>query len=96
MKATNLVGKELGEMATLISYIEAEQRGIPVLLRQYLQLGGKLLGFNQDSHFGDVVDGPVLVDLTQTDPWVLERYMGKPGTTTFLTHQRQPLLGQVS
>jgi hypothetical protein len=40
-------------MATLISYIEAEQRGIPVLLRQYLQLGGKLLGFNQDSHFGD-------------------------------------------
>jgi len=93
VKATNLVGKNLAEMAALISHIEAEQRGIPILLRQYLKLGGKLLGFNQDPHFGDVVDGLIVVDLTQTDPRVLERYMGKQGVTTFLAHQ-QPLLAR--
>lgn len=38
-----------------------------------------------------MVDGLILVDLTQTDPRVLERYLGRQGVTTFLA-QQQPLL----
>jgi hypothetical protein len=66
------------------------------LLRQYLKLGRKLLGFNQDPQFGEVVDGLIVVDLAKTDPRVLERYMGKQGIMTFLAHQQPPLLRQVS
>jgi hypothetical protein len=66
------------------------------LLRQYLRLGGKLLGFNQDPRFGEVVDGLIVVDLAKTDPRVLERYTGKQGITTFLAHRQPSLLQQVS
>jgi hypothetical protein len=41
------------------------------------------VGFNLDRKFSDVVDGLVIVDLRQTDPSVLERYMGKEGYAGF-------------
>ena len=46
-----------------ISDIELDHKGVPILFRQYLKLGGRLLGFNVDPSFSDVVDGLVLVDL---------------------------------
>jgi putative hemolysin len=93
-KVANLIGKDLEEIAALLLYIEGGQRGIPILLRQYLKLGGKLLGFNQDPLFSGVWDGLILVDLTQTNPRVLERYLGEQGMRDFLAHQRLPLLRQ--
>jgi len=95
-KVASLVGKDLEEVTALLSYIEEGQREIPILLRQYLKLGGKLLGFNQDPLFSGVWDGLILVDLTQTDLRVLERYMGKQGVRDFLAYQHLPLLGQTS
>jgi putative hemolysin len=90
-KVACLVGQDLKEVTSLLSYIEEGQREIPILLRQYLKLGGKLLGFNQDPLFGDVWDGLILVDLTQTNPRVLERYLGKQGARDFLAYQHLPL-----
>jgi hypothetical protein len=51
-------------------------------------VGGKLVGFNLDRKFSDVVDGLVIVDLRQTDPQVLERYMGKDGHERFRRFHR--------
>ena len=76
--------KDIEELSALISDIEARERGVPVLLRQYLKLGGKLLGFNIDHQFNEVLDGLILVDLTQTDPRLLDRYMGKDKAASFL------------
>jgi hypothetical protein len=56
---------------------------LPILLRQYAKVGGRLVGFNLDRKFSDVVDGLVIVDLRQTDPAVLDRYMGKEGYASF-------------
>jgi len=77
---------DIKDMASLISDIEADQQGVPVLLRHYLRLGGKLLGFNIDPDFSDVLDGLVLVDLTQTDPHIMERYLGREGYNQFLEY----------
>ena len=55
---------------------------------QYLKLGGKLLGFNVDPDFGKALDGLIVVDLTQTDPKLLARYMGKDASRRFLAHHR--------
>jgi hypothetical protein len=63
--------------------VEEDGKGIPILIRQYAKLGGKLIAFNLDRKFSDVVDGLVIVDLRQTDDTVLERYMGKDGATKF-------------
>ena len=67
----------LEELSTLISSFEDDDKGIPVLIRQYLKLGGEILGFNVDTNFGDCVDGLIRVDLRQTDQNVLAKYMGK-------------------
>ena len=74
----------------LVREIEADRRGIPVLLRQYLRLNARLLGFNIDPAFGDVLDGLVLVDLTQVQRPVLNRYLGTAEAASFLLHHNQP------
>jgi hypothetical protein len=73
----------LDELAEPISDVETDGKGLPVLIKQYAKVGGKLVGFNLDRKFSDVVDGLVIVDLRQTDPQVLERYMGKEGYASF-------------
>jgi putative hemolysin len=73
----------LDELGEPISDVEEDGKGVPILIRQYDKVGGKLVGFNLDRKFSDVVDGLVIVDLRETDPTVLERYMGKEGYAGF-------------
>ena len=73
----------LDQLADPISDVEEDGKGLPVLLRQYAKVGGRLVGFNLDRKFSDVIDGLVIVDLRQTDAAVLERYMGKDGSAAF-------------
>jgi hypothetical protein len=75
------------QVGAMVADIDVEQKGIPVLLRHYLNLGGKLLAFNVDREFSDVLDGLILVDLTETERKTLERYFGKEGTEAFLNYQ---------
>ena len=70
-------GLDLEDLAAVVSDVDPGQGGIPVLLRQYLRLGGKLVGFNVDPQFADVLDGLIVVDLAKTDPKLVERYLGK-------------------
>ena len=76
--------QDVEEISALIADVDPKQKGMPILLKQYLKLGGKLLGFNRDPHFNDVLDGLILVDLLQTPHQVLQRYMGKEGLADFL------------
>lgn len=71
------------DVSDVVSDIESG-KSIPVLLRQYLKLGGKIIGFNVDPDFGNCLDGLILVDLMQSDPKVLSRFMGKQGVVSFL------------
>ncbi|SPF34277.1 putative hemolysin [Candidatus Sulfotelmatobacter kueseliae] len=75
--------RDLDELAEPISDVEEDGKGLPILLKQYAKVGGRLVGFNLDRKFSDVVDGLVIVDLRQTEPSVLERYMGKEGFASF-------------
>jgi putative hemolysin len=79
---------DIEELSSVVSDLEPSQTGVPVLLRQYLKLGGKLLGFNVDPKFSNALDGLILVDLTKTEPKLLERYFGKPEAAKFLAFQR--------
>ncbi|MBS1826039.1 MAG: lysophospholipid acyltransferase family protein [Acidobacteria bacterium] len=73
--------RDIDQLSDLVNDIEASRDGVPVLLRQYLKLGGKLLAFNVDEEFSNVVDGLIVVDLTRTEPCLLERYLGKRSIT---------------
>ena len=77
---------DMGDIEELVNEIESGNRGVPVLLRQYLKLNARILGFNIDPDFGDVLDGLVLVDLTAVDRGVLNRYFGTEGAAAFLAY----------
>ena len=81
--ATIPVPGSLDELSRRIAEIEHDGKGVPVLLRQYLQLGGRLLGFNLDRDFADTLDGLIMVDLREVEEAVLVRYMGKRGAAAF-------------
>jgi putative hemolysin len=76
----------LDTVSDIIGQIEHGERGVPILLRQYLKLGGLLLGFNVDPAFNQALDGLIMVDLTETSPKVLRRYMGKSESEKFFAH----------
>jgi putative hemolysin len=78
---------DLNEISSWVSEIEEDGKGVPILLKQYLKLGGKVLCFNVDQEFGDALDGLMVVDLTRTDPKVLRRYMGTEGFRGFADYQ---------
>jgi putative hemolysin len=75
--------RSIDELSQLIERIEHDHKGIPVLLRHYLRLGGRLLAFSVDEKFANSLDGLLLVDLRETEPTVLARYMGQSGTNAF-------------
>lgn len=79
--------QDMEEISTLVADLETDNKGIPVLLRHYLSLGGKLLAFNLDPDFGNVIDGLLLVDLQQTDRKQLQRYMGREGYAEYIAKQ---------
>jgi len=43
--------------------IEPEDFGMPVLLKKYLGLNGKIIGFNRDPKFNNCLDGLLILDL---------------------------------
>ena len=57
-----------------------------MLLRQYLKLGGRLLGFSSDAAFNDALDGLMKVDLRESDPRMLLRYMSAEGAARFIEY----------
>lgn len=75
--------QDLDDVSLLVSEIEKDGKGIPILLRQYLKLNGSLLSFNVDKSFSDVVDGLFMVDLFETDERLGIRYLGKDGLRRF-------------
>jgi hypothetical protein len=81
---------DIEELSALVADIEIDQKGVPVLLKQYLKLGGKLVAFNVDAAFSNALDGLIVVDLVRTDRRLLERYLGKEGASEFLAYHHQP------
>ena len=86
-------GKDYEEMiantdlvSSIISDLESDRKGIPILVKQYLKLGGRILAFNVDPDFGDCVDGLILVDLRRTDAKVRAHYMGADADAAFRAH----------
>lgn len=88
-KQMQAIFNNIDDITSLIPEFETDQKGIPVLLKQYLKLGGKVLAFNVDPDFNNALDGLLLVDLTQTDRRILNHYFGKTEAEAFLAFHGQ-------
>jgi putative hemolysin len=74
----------LDELSEVVADLESDGKGIPILLQQYLNLGGQILDFSVDRKFSNVLDGLIVVDLLKPTQRQLERYMGKTNAAEFL------------
>ncbi|HEX4135654.1 MAG TPA: GNAT family N-acyltransferase [Bryobacteraceae bacterium] len=81
---------DVDDLSAPIADLEPDGKGIPILVKQYVKLGGKLLAFSVDPQFGNTLDGFVMVDLTRTSPEILARYMGKDRAGEFFAWHRTP------
>ena len=52
-------------------------KGLPVMLRQYLSMNGKLVCFNVDPAFNNSLDGLIVVNLKKVPLKTLGKYMGR-------------------
>ncbi len=60
-------------------------KAVPVLLRHYLSLNGKMVCFNIHSKFNDSLEGLIIVDARQTDKKTLSRFLGNEGYAHFMS-----------
>jgi hypothetical protein len=70
-------------ISKLVERMEGD-KGIPILIKQYLGLNGQLVSFNVDKNFNDALDGLIIVDLLKVPEKVLARYMGKEQAQGYL------------
>lgn len=88
-RSTRRVDLDVDDMriiSNLLSTVEDDNVGVPVLLRQYLKLNGRILGFNVDPEFNNSIDCLLWVDLSSTDSSLLKKYMGPDGAERFLRY----------
>jgi putative hemolysin len=71
------------DLSAPIADLEPDGKGIPILIKQYVKLGGNLLAFSVDPRFGNTLDGFVMLDLRSSPMEILSRYMGKERTERF-------------
>lgn len=75
--------RSLEELEAQVAKSEPDGKGLPVLMRHYLNLGGEILCMNLDSRFGNALDGLVLLDLRKTPAKMLGRYFGAAAVERF-------------
>lgn len=63
-------------------------KAVPVLLRHYLSLNGRIACFNIHSKFNDSLEGLIIVDVRKTDTKTLARFLGSEGLAHFLSFHK--------
>jgi len=56
---------DLKKMDRMIADVDPNEKAMPVLLKKYLLLNGRIIGFNRDPKFNDALDGLLLLDLSK-------------------------------
>ncbi len=82
--------KELANVKMLSKLIGRCDPGkaVPVLLRHYLSVNGKLVCFNLHPNFSDSLEGLIIVDARQTDAKTLTRFLGAEGYEHFISFHK--------
>jgi putative hemolysin len=72
----------LDQLSKVIADLEPDGKGLPILIKQYMRSGGKVLGFNVDRAFSNALDALVLVNLREAAPALQARLRSTPLQTT--------------
>ncbi|MBM4052177.1 MAG: lysophospholipid acyltransferase family protein [Planctomycetes bacterium] len=78
---------QVAELEQLVKEIEEGRRTVPVLIRQYLKMEARVLAFNVDRDFGNVVDVLMWMDVPRIPERMLRVYMGQKEMGAYLAFQ---------
>lgn len=65
--------RDADSLDAAIRALESDGKGLPVLLRRYLELGGRFAAFHVDRGFGDTLDALMILDPARADARRLAR-----------------------
>lgn len=78
--------QSLDDVSILVSSLEPDGKGVPVLIKHYARLNARLLSFGVWTDHSNAVVGFIVVDLATADPKFLRRYMGDAGYAKFMAY----------
>jgi putative hemolysin len=77
--------KDVDDVSALVSGLERDGKGVPILIKHYIRMNAKLIDFGVWKDHSNAVVGFLLSDLLTADPKFLRRYMGEEGYLNFRT-----------
>ena len=78
--------QDVEDVSTLVTGLEKDGRGLPILFKHYVRMNAKLIDFGMWTRHGNAVVGFMIADLTTADSKFLPRYMGAEGYQKFRAH----------
>jgi putative hemolysin len=63
---------DINSLDRLIGDVDESNSGLPVLLKKYIKLNAKIIGFNVDPKFNNCLDGLIALDLCDIPPNTIE------------------------
>ncbi len=72
-------GRSIAEVSAVVSSVEPDGKGVPVLVKHYLKLNGSFVSFSVDPDFENSLDGLIVVDMRDMSDAHLGRYFGEEG-----------------
>ena len=84
---------DVRQLSRRVSELESDHKALPILMKEYVKLGGQFLAFSVDPAFQAAMDGLVVVDLDRTSARLLSLHMGPENYQRFCSygmHAPQP------
>lgn len=75
--------QDVEDVSTLVTSLEPDGKGVPVLIKHYVRMNAKLLDFGVWKNHSDAVVGFMIADVTTAEPKMIRRYMGAEGYAKF-------------
>tara|TARA_Y100000588_G_C14073816_1_gene847021 strand:- start:4 stop:501 length:498 start_codon:yes stop_codon:yes gene_type:complete len=72
-------GRSIEEVSAIVSSLDQDGKGVPVLVKHYLKLNGSFVSFGVDLDFADALHGLIVVDMRDMTDAHLRRYFGEKG-----------------
>lgn len=72
------------DVSTLVTSLEEDGKGVPILIKQYLRMNAKLISFGVWKNHSNAVVSFIVTDVTTSDPKFIRRYMGAENYARFM------------
>ena len=69
-----------------IGDLDEMNSGLPVLLKKYIKLGAKIIGFNVDPNFNNCLDGFIVLDVYEVPKSTIESLSKEVNDGSVLEH----------